>query len=143
MKTVSEMMTVYPRCIAATDSIHEAHRLMRVEKLRHLPVLEGGELVGMVSERDLLRLEAAVDVDQKRDPVRSAMSAPAFSVLPETPLPQVASQMRARGIGSVVVVSEGRVVGIFTTSDALDALASPDTLRRRTISAPPIVRGQA
>ena len=143
MKTVSEMMTAHPRCIAATDSIGEAHRLMKEEKLRHLPVLEGGLLVGLVSERDLLRLEATVDVDQKHDPVRAAMSAPAFSVLPDTPLPTVASQMRARGIGSAVVVSEGRVIGIFTTSDALDALASPDMFRRRMISVSPISRSQA
>ncbi len=143
MKTVGEMMTAHPRCIAATDPIGEAHRLMKEEKLRHLPVLEGGLLVGMVSERDLLRLEAAVDVDQKHDPVSAAMSSPAFWVLPETPLPAVASQMRARGIGSAVVVSEGRVVGIFTTSDALDALASPETFRRRVIATPPIVRHHA
>ena len=141
MKTVGEMMTAHPRCITAEAPIGEAHRLMTEEKLRHLPVVEGGELVGLVSERDLLRLEATVDVDQRRDPVRSAMSAPAVWVLPDTPLPVVASQMRARGIGSAVVVNEGRVIGIFTTSDALDALASPDLYRRRSIATPPMVWG--
>ena len=139
MKTVGELMTPQPCCIGADTSIGEAHRLMKEEKVRHLPVVDGTALVGLVSERDLLRLEAAVDVDRKRDPVRAAMSTPVFWVLPETPLPVVARQMRDRAIGSAVVVSEGSVVGIFTTSDALDALASPDTFTRRTTAAPPIV----
>ena len=143
MKTVGEMMTAHPRCIHASAPIGDAHRLMKEEKLRHLPVLEGGLLVGMVSERDLLRLEATVDVDRKRDPVSAAMSAPAFWVLPETPLPAVASQMRARGVGSAVVLSEGRVIGIFTTSDALDALAAPETFRRRAFSVSPVARREA
>ena len=143
MKTVGEMMTAHPRCIAAADSIGEAHRLMKEEKLRHLPVLEHGKLVGLVSERDLLRLEATVDVDQKRDPVSAAMSSPAFWVLADTPLPAVASEMRKRAIGCAVVVSEGQVIGIFTTSDALDALASPDTFRRRAISVSPVARHRA
>ena len=143
MKTVGEMMTAHPRCIDATDPIGEAHRLMKEEKLRHLPVLDGGVLVGLVSERDLLRLEATVDVDQKHDPVSAAMSSPAFTVLPDMPLRAVASQMRARGIGSAVVVSEGRVVGIFTTSDALDALASPETFRRRAIVTAPLAGSRA
>ena len=125
MKTVGEVMTAQPHCIDADAPIAEAHRLMGAQGLRHLPVVDDGRLVGLVSERDLLRLEAAVDVDRKRDPVRAAMSAPPFWVQPETPLPAVAGQMRDRGIGSAIVVSEGRVVGIFTTTDALDALAAP------------------
>jgi acetoin utilization protein AcuB len=123
MRTIAEMMTPEPCCISAASTIREAHRLMAAQALRHLPVLESGKLVGLVSERDLLRLEAAFDVDQKRDPVRVAMSSPAYWVLPETPLSVVAGQMRDRCIGSAVVVSGGQVIGIFTTSDALEALA--------------------
>jgi acetoin utilization protein AcuB len=123
MRTIAEVMTPEPCCISAAATIREAHRLMRAQALRHLPVLESGKLVGLVSERDLLRLEAAFDVDQKRDPVRVAMSSPAYWVLPETPLSVVAGQMRDRCIGSAVVVNSGQVIGIFTTSDALEALA--------------------
>jgi acetoin utilization protein AcuB len=125
MRTVGELMTPEPCCIPAASPIREAHKIMAAHALRHLPVIDGGRLVGLVSERDLLRLEAAFDVDQRRDPVRVAMTSPAYWVLPETPLSVVAGQMRDRGIGSAVVVSDGRVVGIFTTSDALEVLAGP------------------
>ena len=129
-RTVSEMMSVQPVCIAAGAPIGEAHKLMGERDVRHLPVVEEGKLVGVVSERDLLRLEAAVDVDRKRDPVRNAMSSPAFWVLPETPVPVVARQMRDRAIGSAVVMQGERVVGIFTVSDGLELLAAPRRSRR-------------
>src|ERR1041384_968999 len=125
MRTVGELMTREPRCIEAASPIREAHKLMAAQSLRHLPVIDAGRLVGLVSERDLLRLEAAFDVDQRHDPVRVAMTSPAYWVLPETPLSVVAGQMHDRCIGSAVVVSDGRVVGIFTTSDALEVLAGP------------------
>ncbi|HUJ26625.1 MAG TPA: CBS domain-containing protein [Myxococcales bacterium] len=123
MRTVADIMTPDPRCIDATASIREAHKIMAAQSMHHLPVVDQGRLVGLVSERDLLRLEAAFDVDQKKDPVRVAMTSPAYWVLPETPLSVVAGQMKDRNIGSAVVVSDGRVVGIFTTTDALQALA--------------------
>ena len=128
MTTVGELMTPEPQCISAAAPIREAHKIMAAQSLRHLPVLDGDHLVGIVSERDLLRLEAAFDVDQRRDPVRVAMTSPAYWVLPETPVSVVAGQMRDRGIGSAVVMSDGRVVGIFTTMDALDVLAGPASL---------------
>ena len=128
MTTVGEVMTQQPHCIAADTSIAEAYRLMADKKCHHLPVLEDGRLVGLVSERDLLRLKWSANVfkiDMEHDPVGVVMSVSLFCVPPETPLPLVAGQMRDRRIGSAVVVSEGRVVGIFTTSDALAVLAAP------------------
>lgn len=125
-KTVREVMTPLPSCISARVPLREAHRMMQAGKLRHLPVLDDEQrLAGVVSERDLLRLEPALGLDRDRDHVSEAMSSPAFWVVPETPVAVVAAQMRARGIGAAVIVEEGKVVGIFTRSDALDELATP------------------
>ena len=58
MTTVGEVMRPQPHCIDADAPIGDAHRLMGAEGLRHLPVFEDGNLVGLLSERDLLRLFA-------------------------------------------------------------------------------------
>jgi acetoin utilization protein AcuB len=116
-------MTRAPRTIGPAASLAEAHALMRALRIRHLPVLEDGKLVGMVSQRDLAVIESLPDVNPAEVPVEDAMTEDVFVVAPTTPLAQVATDMAERKRGSAVVMQGDRVVGVFTVTDACRALA--------------------
>jgi len=122
--TIRRFMTVAPVVVAAGASLAEAHRLMRERRIRHLPVIEAGQLVGLVSQRDVYLLETLRGVDPAVARVGEAMAPDPFRVAPDAPLHEVASEMARRRIGSAVVVERGDVVGLFTTVDALEALAA-------------------
>jgi acetoin utilization protein AcuB len=123
-------MTVSPVVIGSDRTLAEAHRLMRERGFRHLPVVDGGRLVGLVSQRDLYLLETLKGVDPATETVREAMSEEPYTVPPDAPLEEVATRMADRKLGSALVVHRGSVVGLFTTVDALRALAALASRRR-------------
>jgi len=124
---IEEFMTRSVHTIGTKSPLTEAHRLMNEHAIRHLPVLEGGRLVGMLSQRDLHLIETLKDVVPKEVLVEEAMSQDAYTVAPEAPLEDVAREMALHKYGSAVVVRGKEVLGIFTTTDALRAL---DTVLR-------------
>lgn len=132
--TVQGFMTIGPVVITPDRTLADAHRLMREHGIRHLPVVEAGALVGVVSQRDLYLLETLRGVDPEQERVREAMTAEPFAVAPEAPLEEVAEHMAEHRLGSAVVVARGAVIGLFTTVDALRALAGL-VRRRRTRTA--------
>ncbi len=97
---------------------------MRRFGARHLPVLERGRIAGLLSQRDVLFVEALRDVNPSKVPVEEAMSTDVYAVGPETPLVDVVADMADYKYGCVIVVAAARVAGIFTTVDALRALAT-------------------
>jgi acetoin utilization protein AcuB len=119
---IAQLMTPEPYCIQDTEPLHQAHRLMRARRVRHLPVLEGGRLVGVVSERDLYLLETLRGVDLAKEPVSEAMTDQPYAVSPEAKVCDVVQEMLRKKYGSAIVVERGNVAGIFTRSDALRAL---------------------
>ena len=121
--TIAERMTRNPHLIGAEQSIATAHQLMRTNGIRHLPVLHGGKLVGVVSQRDLHFIETLRDVNPETVSVEEAMTQDVFAVSPRTPLKEIVSEMAERKLGSAVVVEGQKIVGVFTTIDALDTLA--------------------
>jgi acetoin utilization protein AcuB len=120
--TIADRMTRTPLLIGVEQSLTAAHEVMRSNGIRHLPVLHGGKLVGMVSQRDLHMVEALRDVDPDDVTVEEAMTQDVYAVAPRTPLREVVSEMAERKLGSAVVVEGKRIVGVFTTVDALDTL---------------------
>lgn len=95
--------------------------------------MDHGELVGIVSERDLHLVETLPDADPDEDIVDDAMTERVYIAAPDDHLSDVVEHMAARKLGSVVVMSEPhRVEGIFTSVDALEVLAN---LLRRTVEA--------
>ena len=100
----------------------DAHKLMRQHNIRHLPVVSGHRLVGAVSQRDLAIMESLADVDPNEVPVEDAMTADVYTASPDAPLRDVASEMVSRKLGSAVIMDGAKVVGMFTTIDALQAL---------------------
>lgn len=103
---------------------------MREHRIRHLPVVDGNRLVGLVSERDLHLMETLPDSDPDEVEVEQAMSDPVFAVKPTDEVAEIAQRMAERKLGSVVVMDDGGVAGIFTSVDALTALS--DVLQRFT-----------
>jgi acetoin utilization protein AcuB len=129
--SVESFMTRNPLCIDAGTPFGEAYRLMRDREVRHLPVLAEGRLAGLLSQRDLLRLESQANIDRAHDPVSDAMTQAPYVVAPSAEVAQVVAEMARRKLGSAVVVEKNKVVGIFTTTDALHAFAA--LLRRESV----------
>jgi acetoin utilization protein AcuB len=121
---IGRHMTVSPVVIGSARTLDEARRLMRERGIRHLPVVDGGALVGLVSQRDIYLAETLKGVDPETDPVREAMSGEPYAVGPDASLADVAATMAERKLGSAIVVDRGAVIGVFTTVDALRSLAA-------------------
>jgi acetoin utilization protein AcuB len=126
---VQKHMTTAPHSIGNDQSIARAARMMNDHHIRHLPVLHGGRLLGVLSDRDIKLIETFRDVDPTRVTVEEAMTEQPYSVSPETPLDEVVETMAANKYGSAVIMQNQKVVGIFTTVDACQALC--DLLRTR------------
>lgn len=120
---IKDYMTGHVHSIGADQKLSHAHQVMRMHHIRHLPVLQGGKLVGIISERDVFWMETLKDADADEMLVEEGMTPLPYSVAPETPLAQVAHEMAENKYGAAVVLSGGDVVGVFTTVDALRALA--------------------
>jgi acetoin utilization protein AcuB len=123
MLSVGDYMSTPVHCVQRDETLVVAHRLMREHGIRHLPVLVGDRLIGILSERDLHLIETLRSVDPRTEQVSEAMTEEPFTVSPTVSLAHVAQLMFANRYGSAVVVEHGAVVGIFTTMDALRALA--------------------
>lgn len=119
---VSKYMTTSPHTIGTDQTLELAHQIMREHNLRHLPVLEGGRLVGLISDRDLHLVETLRDVDPRSVKVEEAMSQSVYAVEPDAPLDEVALELAEHKYGSAVVVQNHKVVGVLTTVDVCRAL---------------------
>ena len=102
----------------------EAIRLMRLHEVRHLPVVAKGKLVGLISQRDVYLMQSLERSDPREVLVSEAMTADPYTVEPDEPVDVVAREMARRKIGSVLVTHNDVLLGLFTTTDALLALAA-------------------
>ncbi len=121
--TVQKYMSTSPVTVSVEQTIEFAGKVMREHGIRHLPVLDGGNIVGLLSSRDIALIEALVGVDPKVVKVEEAMSQAPYTTSPDSAIDQVASEMAERKYGAAVVVQNGKVVGMFTTVDACRTLA--------------------
>jgi acetoin utilization protein AcuB len=137
--SIARFMTKSPHTIGRHATLADARARMNAHGIRHLPVLSGGVLVGLVSQRDVQLLETLKDVDPNEVTVEDAMSQDVLTAAPNDSLRSVAERMARRKAGSAIVVEKGMVLGIFTTIDALKALsgrpaAKRPTTRRKAVS---------
>ena len=121
--SIASFMTRSPHCIGKDQKLAAASSLMRTAQLRHLPVLDAGRLVGMLSQRDIYFVETIQGVDPVEVSVEDAMTQEAYQVHPTARLHAVVGAMAKKKLGSAVVVEAGKVVGMFTTTDALRVLS--------------------
>lgn len=121
--TVGEFMTAHVQVIGMESALAEARALMAKHGIRHLPVMDGRHVVGLLSERDLSKLEGFPMLRMSSVTVPDAMSTLPYVVEPDTPLVDVLRNMLEQRLGSAVVTDQsGAVVGIFTVTDALELL---------------------
>ncbi len=136
---VNEIMTRQVVAIGPDTPIRDVQRLMEQRNIRHFPILEersgGGpdHLVGIVSDRDLRLIGADHPLTRvgvgAADPVRSVMVAPVLVAHPDDPIEETAVTLRDHKIGAMPVMDDGRLVGIVTGIDMLDALISMSGVR--------------
>ncbi|MGC3997180.1 MAG: CBS domain-containing protein [Anaeromyxobacter sp.] len=130
--TVGDWMTPNPITIEEDATVLEAIHLLKERSIRRLPVMRGGRLTGLVTEKMLLGYmpAKATSLDQwelhyllSRTAVRAAMNPAPHTVLPTTPLADAARLLHDRKLNGVLVVNErGDLVGLLTTTNALEAL---------------------
>lgn len=120
---IRELMRPGPITIVETDSLGAAQRVMARSRIRHLPVISGNRLVGMLSARDILATRARTEgeVDWWAVRVHDAMTAPVQTAGPDDSLTEVAGRMAAAKIGALPIVERGKLLGLVTVSDVLDA----------------------
>ena len=113
-------MTPFPWKVRLDEPLAQATAVMRERNIRHLPVTDGDQLVGIITERDIRLVENAVRDSRKSATlkVRDACVLDAYVVDLSAPLDRVLAEMAERHIGSALVVKRGKLVGIFTSSDA-------------------------
>jgi acetoin utilization protein AcuB len=130
--TVGDWMTKNPLTVEADASVIEAIHLLREKNVRRLPVMKDGKLVGLVTEKMLLGYmpAKATTLDQwemhyllAKTPVTAAMNPTPHTVKSSTPLAEAARLLHDRKLNGVIVVDDaGSLVGIVTTTNALEAL---------------------
>jgi acetoin utilization protein AcuB len=131
---VSDWMHHPVHMVKPRDTIEHARQLMLQHRINQMPVVLKGELVGIVTDRDLRDAYPSVfDMareDGKRDSrlahpekidVESVMSHNTLSIGPSETLVDAATLMRTERIGSLPVLEDGKLVGILTRSDVLAA----------------------
>ena len=121
---IQQHMTRLPLEIERIDNVANAKRLMELFGIRHVPVMSGLHLKGIVSQRDILNASIRLGKDIDDLPIEEIYNPDVLTVSPLTPVDEAARQMLERGVGSAVVVDGEYVVGIFTSTDALKTLGS-------------------
>lgn len=120
MPAVERYMTREPYSIAPSEPLSRAKTMMLRHQIRHLPVIDGERLAGVISERDVMVLEASGARLELVEVAR--VMQPAISVWCNTPLDEVSTTM-ARSKSDCVVVRGGHgIEGIFTAVDGMAAL---------------------
>jgi acetoin utilization protein AcuB len=128
---VKTWMSTEVIAVDAADAMKDANRLLREHKIRMLPVLENGDLVGVITDRDLKRASAsdanALDVYEllyllSKIRVREIMTRDPVTVPPDFTVEETAEILLRHKISGVPVVAAGAVVGVITQSDIFRAL---------------------
>jgi acetoin utilization protein AcuB len=128
---ISKYMTTTPRTGGSSLTLAAAERLMAEAGIRHLPIVDGERLLGVLKQRDLRFAASLTGVDPDKQTVADSMMEEPYSVNPDTPLDEVVATMAEHKYGSAIVVQNNHVVGVFTTVDACRALSELLTTRLR------------
>jgi len=123
---VGERMSRPPIIVGPELSIHDALALFRKERIRRAPVIKGGKLVGIISEKDLLNASPSpattlsvweMNYELSKLTVAEVMTKKVITVTEDTPIEEAARIMADNKIGGLPVVSGTRVIGIITETN--------------------------
>ncbi len=127
---VEKRMKRGPVTVSPEDSFRHAMTLIRQKGIRHLPVVEEGGLVGILTDRDIRQASpspaTSLEIHElhyllERVKIREIMTKKVHTVTPETPIEEAARLMLTHRIGGLPVLEAGRLVGIITETDILTA----------------------
>ena len=128
---VSQIMSKELITLTPTQSLYDAERLFKKHNIRHIPVVEGDKIIGIVSYSDLLRISFA-DMTDGEDQVTSVvydmytipqiMAKTPLTVASDTSFTQVAEILPQHTLPSIPVVENGKLVGLVTTTDLIKYL---------------------
>ena len=126
--TAHDIMMGSPVTLSPDDNLDLANNVISLGRIRHIPIVEAGKLVGLISERDLMGAAASRIFGLKNKsksallksvPVKKVMRKHVITVGPDIPIKDVARLMADKKIGCVPVVADGSLVGLVTTTDIL------------------------
>lgn len=120
---IKDVMSPATFTCASDDSLHDAQEAMARHGIRHLPVLQGNQLVGVLSDRDVAVALSFKGANPKNTTAGEVCARDIYVSHPESALAEVAKAMAAHRYGSTVITTGDDVVGIFTTTDASRTLA--------------------
>ncbi|HLW23087.1 MAG TPA: CBS domain-containing protein [Steroidobacteraceae bacterium] len=113
--------------MSPSDSVRHAIEVMATRHVGALLVMEQGQLVGIISERDYARKVVLMDRSSKDTPVSDIMTAPAVTVTPQASVHECMQLMTARRFRHLPVVEGGRVVGVLSIGDLVKAVIEEQT----------------
>ena len=128
---IGQCMTKAPFTVGEDASMKEAADLLRQHHIRHLPVVLGPKLIGIVTDRDIRKaspsLLSGVDMGEYEEvlantPISRVMTREPFTVTPDTELREAVQVLVDKKVGALPVVNGADLVGIFTEIDALKVL---------------------
>ena len=123
--SIKSVMTTFPYSVESSESILHAAEMMSGHSIQHLPVTERGDLVGVLTDRELARAVREDHASGAKQPrsVKEVGVSETYIVELTEPLDVVLLQMARKNVDSALVVKEGRLVGIFTRTDACRSFA--------------------
>src|SRR5262245_37302306 len=132
-EAVKEIMMSSPVTVKPGDSLQLASDMISLGSIRHLPVVENGKLLGILSARDVmavgLRNRSAL---LKSMLIKGVMKKKVITVTPDTPIVEAAHLMAEKKIGCLPVLSDGTLVGLVTTTNILRYVESLKLTRPRS-----------
>ena len=132
---VREIMSTDIEVVDRNDNLRTVEERIATKQLRHLPVLEQGEVVGIVTQRDLFKaaMSSTMGYGEKAQQaylqsvrVKEIMVYPVVTVAPDTSVAAAADMMMDKGIGCLPVVEDQQLIGIVTKTDLLRCLRALD-----------------
>lgn len=135
---VKTRMTTHPVTVSSNTPIADAYELIKKHKIRRLPVVDNGTLVGIVTERELQQLTPSkattlsiyeINYLLAKTIVKNAMSKEVVTTTPDALLEEAALLMRDNSVSALPVMEDGKVVGIITETDIFDAFTELMGLR--------------
>lgn len=139
MLKVKDIMTVSPVYVAPDTTLHEIIGVMKTHNYRQLPVMDGTELAGIITDRDVrLVMNSPIVLHDRQEDItllhavtaESCMTANPISVTPDTPAYRAAEMLSIYKFGALPVIDGDKLVGIVTVTDYLDYFADkkPETV---------------